>query len=99
YVTFSGKLAPLDQRRPLAWIVRGKNAGEARPSSFHYGFFAFSSGTSGSDIGVPFSNQRTLRVPGDLSGPGLWTSVDSVQVIFQIEDRDEELIEERSVPR
>jgi YVTN family beta-propeller protein len=88
-IAFSGRLNTSTQLRPLQTWVRLKNAGEPRPHGMAPAFFGLNSGTTGSDLNSPFITQKVMNYPNDFqvsSGAG-----DSLQVVFEVQDRGEEL--------
>jgi len=91
-ITFSGKLPGNQTGVFVTPFVRVKSAGALHPHTNSESFFIFNAGTNGTDATVPFFNQRVLRFPDDFQLPlGPPPAGDSIQVVFSIEDRREQL--------
>ena len=82
-ITFSGRLGT---DRLLDVIVRGKLGGDARARHASLPLALLDSGTSGGDAASPFIDQRVLRYPQDFQ---MTQPDDSLQLVFQVEDRGE----------
>jgi YVTN family beta-propeller protein len=88
-ITFSGRLNTTTELRPLMTWVRFKNAGESRPHTMAPAFFGLNSGSAGADVNSPFTTQKVLTFPNDFQV--FSPAGDSMQVVFEVQDRGEEL--------
>ncbi len=89
FVYFSGKLPTAAQKRFLTVTVRGKNVGDVRPRLHSPSFFIYNSGTPGGDVNSPYVNRREISSVVDLQVPPV---ADSVQLVFEIQERERTLI-------
>lgn len=85
-ISFSGKLNTTDQARFVRVFVRGKRAGDAHPRFTSWSLALLNSGTTGGDEASPYLNQRVLNYPADFFAP---QAAESLQIVFQVEDRGE----------
>src|SRR5439155_20207533 len=74
--------------RFLSVFIRGKNAEFDRPQFIAQPRQLLTSGTQGGDEGSPFFADQTLNYPADFVAP---LAAESIQVVFQVEDRAENL--------
>lgn len=85
-VSFAGRLNTLDQRRVLNVFLRTKAAGDVRPRHVSPLRTPLSAPTRGGDAESPFLAEQVLGLGQDFLDPA---GGDSLQVVFQVEDRGE----------
>lgn len=93
-LAFSGKLNTFTQGRVLDMRVRGKNAGETRPSTYFFPAFLLNGGASGGDLSSPFLTEHVMRFPDDFFRTRAREpfECDSIQIVMGVQDRREELL-------
>jgi hypothetical protein len=85
-ISFAGKLSTFSQGRAVNVIVRGKQAGDPRARHASRHIVPLVSGANGGDEASPFLPEAVLQYPQNFLAP---QNDDSIQVVFQVEDRGE----------